>query len=125
VTATVAALALTALAALPAEHIHARAADHHRDHAAVIHRHYEAHHPPTGTAALDHPDDDHHVQWVASFFTSREKSVPSRPLGLTVAVLAATPQPNFARLLVSQAESSHDPPWAPAPALRGPPPFSA
>jgi hypothetical protein len=125
-TATVAALSLAVLAALPAEHIHTRAADHHRDDAALIHRHFEAHHPPDRTATLEHQDDDHDVQWIASLFTGREKSVPSRPPGLVVAVLAAlTPQLISAQFFISTAESAHDPPWASAPTLRGPPSFSA
>ena len=125
-TATVAALSLAVLAALPAEHIHTRAADHHRDDAALIHRHFEAHHPPDRTATLEHQDDDHDVRWIASLFTGREKSVSSRPLGLVVTALAAmAPQPISAERFVSAAESAHDPPWASAPTLRGPPSFSA
>ena len=125
-TATVAALSLAVLGALPAEHIHAVTSDHHRDDATVIHRHFEAHHPSGRTATLEHQDDDHDVQWIASLFTGREKSVPSRPPGLVVAVLAAlTPQLISAQLFVSPAESAHDPPWASVPTLRGPPSFSA
>ena len=124
-TATVAALSLAVLAALPAEHIHTRA-DHYRDDATVIHRHFEAHHSPERTATLEHQDDDHDVRWIASPFTGREKSVSSRPPGLVVTALAAmAPQPISAEFFVSAAESAHDPPWASAPTLRGPPSFSA
>jgi hypothetical protein len=114
------------LAALPVEHIHLRAADHHHDHAVLIHRHYEAHHPAGLAATIEQQDDDHGVQWVASFFTSRETSVTGHPPGLVgMAVAGVSPPRVLAKLFVSSAESAHDPPWAAPFTLRGPPSFFA
>jgi hypothetical protein len=78
------------------------------------------------TATIEHQDDDRDVQWVGSFFTSQETSVPIRPPGLVVTALAGvSPQWAVAMLFVSFAESAHDPPWAAALTLRGPPSFLA
>src|SRR4051812_13779117 len=57
-------LSLAGSAALPPEHVHHARVGHHDDHGAIIHRHYEAHHPDRATR-LDHQEDDQDVEWLA------------------------------------------------------------
>jgi hypothetical protein len=120
--ATVAALSLAGMAALPAEHVHGGQSDHDADHGRLIHRHYDAHHPVGPAITIEGHDDDHDVQWIASFVTRSESSVNAQPRAIVAAVLPAVSQRTFIRLFFPSAESLHDPPSAPPPALRGPPP---
>jgi hypothetical protein len=120
--ATVAAVSLAGMAALPTEHVHGSQADHDGDHGRLIHRHYDAHHPVGSAITIEGHDDEHDVQWIASFFTRSESSVTAQPGAAVAAALPAlTEARSFTPLFASLQESSHDPPWAAAPSLRGPP----
>src|SRR5262245_29493085 len=109
-----------AAAMLPQQHMHVtRAADGH--HTAVVHQHYEPHHP-LGTE-VGHDDTDIHVQWLSSSFTApRFAASVQPPLQLLTVPVPVEPPPATLRWTHGSVNVFiDDPPWFPTLGLRAPP----
>ena len=76
-TALVAACGVIAVAWLPQEHMHLdRTADGHRT--AIIHQHYEPHHPLE--TEVGHDDSADRIEWLSSSFTPPKPTVSVHPI---------------------------------------------
>ena len=116
---------LLGLSWLPQEHQHrSHAEDGH--HAAVTHRHYEAHPARDTHAAFDDQDID--VEWFDASFTTTHHSAPAQsPLALLPDPVVCLEASRAARAWAVQSvpASVHDPPWILASGPRAPPLLSA
>jgi hypothetical protein len=122
-TAALAACSVLTLAALPAEHKHVARSAHADVEAAIVHRHYAAHHSDAA-AAFDH-EADQGVEWIAAAVAIVSRlNPPTIATAVPEAVSADFSLRRLAGSAVMLAEqSSHDPPWRAISSLRGPPSF--
>ena len=122
VSAALCVLGVVGLALLPPEHVH-HAADHDHD-AEVVHRHFEPHHAARPQVHVENPDED--ATYLSSVFTLPDTDSLSRPaLVFTAATLPAITAPVFTPWHFEKRDLRvHDPPWARALSLRGPPSLS-
>src|SRR5215212_6267855 len=110
--AILAVLSLAGSAALPAEHVHRARVGHHDDHGAIIHRHYEAHHPDRATR-VDHQEDDQDLEWLAGTVAiGRHLQHAPAPAALPAALAVDLSRARLSESAVRHSErSAHDPPW--------------
>jgi hypothetical protein len=113
-------LGVLGLALLPPEHVHVPGHDDHVS-AEVVHRHFEPHRLTRPETHAENPDAD--ATYFANVFTLPADPVLAGPPAVWIAVAwpspaspESTPWPRRACDL-----RVHDPPWARALALRGPP----
>ena len=118
--ACLAALGVLGLAGLPPEHVHL-AADHDHVRTEVVHRHFAPHHAAGAQTHVENPDDD--PTYLSSAFT-----VPTQASGVgpdDSCLVVGEPEvtaPGFTQWHRRARDlRAHDPPWACAPGLRGPP----
>lgn len=114
-------LGIIGLAVLPPEHVHLAADrdDHLRGE--VVHRHFEPHHADFPQSHLENPDAD--AAYLSGAFTLPGQPSVVAPDGSSLVLEAADPAvPGFTQWHGNARDlRAHDPPWARAHALRGPP----
>jgi hypothetical protein len=121
VSACLGALGVLGLAFLPPEHVH-RAADHDDHHRAeVVHRHFAPHHAAAPQTHVENPDDD--ATYLSSVFTvPADASAVGPDNSCLVASQPEDAAPGFTQWHRQARDlRAHDPPWACATGLRGPP----
>ena len=122
--ACLAVLGVVALALLPPEHVHLGA--DHDDHVRpeTVHRHFAPHHPIAIQTHVEPPDDE--ATYLDNAFAPLPQFAGPGPQQPSYAVLPEIPVTRRVTTWHPKSRDlrAHDPPWADAPSLRGPPSLS-